>query len=475
MTGASTGEARGGEAGAGQAGAGGARAGAGAVYDRGGAVCVIGAGSAGLTTVKNLRDHGFEVDCYERETGVGGSWNHRHDRSPVYAGAHLISSRPFSQFPDFPMPDAYPDFPDHRRMLAYLSSYADHFGLRDHIWFGTEVVSVRATGSTNPDHWEVTVRGTGGGPSRTLRYAAVVVCNGTLWNPHHVEFPGQDTFGGEIIHAVDYNEPSQLRGKRVLVVGAGNTGCDIAVDGARHADRVWHSTRRGYWYTPKYVFGEPADQANERFLAMRAPMWLRRAAFRTVMRASVGKLERFGLPAPDHKPLTIRPVVNSLITYHLGHGDITPAPDVARFEPHQVVFSDDSTADPQLVILATGYRPRFEFLPDDYLGGDPARPRLYLRMFNPAYPTFAAVGLVHPDSGLMGVLHWQSVLVARLLAAREDRPAAAGEFSRLATRDLERWRGRAGAHGTGGHIFDVDRRRYLALLERSLRMLEATP
>jgi len=107
---------------------------AGAAQDRSDNVCVIGAGPAGLTAIKNLREYGFGVDCYERETGVGGAWNWRHDRSPVYGSTHLISSKPFTQYPDFPMPDSWPDYPHHSQVLAYLERYADHFGLREHIF-----------------------------------------------------------------------------------------------------------------------------------------------------------------------------------------------------------------------------------------------------------------------------------------------------------------------------------------------------
>src|SRR5262247_244726 len=143
------------------------------IYDRGENVCVIGAGGTGLAAIKNLREHGFGVDCYERETGVGGGWNWRHDRSPVYASTHLISSKPFTQFPDFPMPDDWPDYPHHSTLLTYFERYADHFGLREHIWFGTEVVKVVPTSDEPTTAWDVTVRGVNGGQRKTLRYAAV--------------------------------------------------------------------------------------------------------------------------------------------------------------------------------------------------------------------------------------------------------------------------------------------------------------
>ena len=103
------------------------------IADRRDAVCVIGAGASGLAAIKNLREHGFAVDCYERETSVGGAWNWRHDRSPVYSSTHLISSRPLTEFPDFPMPDTWPDYPHHSQVLSYLERYATHFGLGDQL------------------------------------------------------------------------------------------------------------------------------------------------------------------------------------------------------------------------------------------------------------------------------------------------------------------------------------------------------
>ena len=214
------------------------------VSDRNEAVCVIGAGATGLAAVKNLREQGFAVDCYERETGVGGLWNWRHDRSPVYASAHLISSKPGSQYPDFPMPDDWPDYPHHTLVHSYLERYAEHFGLREHIWFGTEVVRVSPAGDPAAGYWDVTTRV--GQRERTSRYAAVVVANGHHWSPKLPRYDGLSEYRGEVIHASSYKDPAQLRGRKVLVIGGGNTGCDIAVEAAQQAARCWHSTRRGY-------------------------------------------------------------------------------------------------------------------------------------------------------------------------------------------------------------------------------------
>ncbi|MEV6493810.1 NAD(P)-binding domain-containing protein, partial [Actinoplanes sp. NPDC051633] len=329
------------------------------VADRHDAVCVIGAGASGLTAIKNLREHGFEVDCYERDTSVGGGWNWRHDRSPVSSSTHLISSRPLTEFPDFPMPDDWPDYPHHGQVLSYLERYATHFGLTEHVWFGTEVVSVTPVGPEGgPARWDVTTRSTGGGAERVQRYAAVVVANGHNWAPRMPEIPGE--FRGRLLHASAYKNPAVLRGRRVLVIGGGNTGCDIVVEAAQQAAEVWHSTRRGYWYAPKYVLGRPADQVNASMLRMRLPLRLRQFLYRLSVRLSAGDLTRYGLPAPDHRPYESHPVVNSQLVHYLGHGRIRPVADVARFDGSRVELVDQETVEPDLVIAATGYQPRFE-------------------------------------------------------------------------------------------------------------------
>jgi cation diffusion facilitator CzcD-associated flavoprotein CzcO len=442
------------------------------VSDRGEAVCVIGAGGSGLAAIKNFKQYGFDVDCYERETGIGGAWNWRHDRSPVYASTHLISSKPFTQFPDFPMPDDWPDYPHHSRLLSYFERYADHFGLRENIWFGTEVVRVTPTDEDDPaTSWDVTVRGVRGGSDKTLRYAAVVVANGHNWAPKLPSYPGLDEFGGTVLHASAYKDAAQIRGRRVLVVGAGNTGCDIAVEAAQQGAKCWHSSRRGYWYAPKYAFGKPADQVNDRVLGLGVPLKLRQWLFHLTLRLTVGDLQRFGLPKPDHKIYETHPIANSQLVYHVGHGGITPMPDIERFERNQVVFTDGRTADPDVVVLATGYLPRFEFLAPQFFGGDErGRPHLRWQLFSPGHPTLSFIGLIQPDGGVFSISHWQSELAAAWLRLRDTAPERATAWWRTAAEPGGRYAD-AAVKDSSRHWLEISHWVYLKALQRALNGL----
>ena len=448
-----------------------ARAASAPTLDRGSAWCVVGAGPHGLAALKALLQHGVEADGYERADDIGGNWNFGGPTSRVYESTHVISSKPFTQYPDFPMPDSYPDYPSHRQVKEYFGRYADHFGLRRRLSLGHEVVA--AVPVDEGRAWDVTVRDVATDAATTHRYAGLVVANGHNWNPKIPDYPGQESYRGTILHSADYKGADVLRDRRVLVVGAGNTGCDVAVESAQNATATWHSTRRGYYYNPKFALGRPSDQVADQLLALRLPLAIRRILFTSTLKVMVGDLTRFGLKRPDHKFFETHPIVNQQLVYYVGHGDITPADDIAQFDEAGAVFTDGSRADVDVVVFCTGYLFDVPFLDRNWLNWQDDHPRLFLQMFTPAYANLAVSGLIQPDSGQWTLAHWQGVLIARVAEALRDRPAAAHGLLSRAPHEAGR-RYSAGTHYTDStrHFFEVAHQEYLRALQDAIRELE---
>lgn len=298
----------------------------------GGKVCIIGAGPGGLSMARALKNRGIAYDQYERHSDVGGIWDLDNPGTPMYRSAHFISSRTVSGFHDFPMPGTYPDYPGNRQILDYTRAFADAYGLREHITFGSAVERVEPAGH-DPDRDGWTVHLSDGS---SKHYAAVVCATGTTWSPRIPVHPGE--FDGDIRHANTYRDPDEFRGRRVLIVGLGNSVADIACDAAVLADAACVSIRRGYHVIPKHLFGIPVDVIAEGGLDL--PLWLERPVFRAVLRLLEGDLTRLGLPKPDHKLFETHPLLNSEILHHLRHGDIVIRPDIARLDGREVVFTD---------------------------------------------------------------------------------------------------------------------------------------
>lgn len=384
---------------------------------------VIGAGSSGLVAAKNFRDAGYNVTVFERANDLGGNWNYGQPTARVYRSTHTISSKPGTEYPDFPMPAEFPDYPHHSQILRYLRDYAAHFNLMPLIRFGVEVSRAEPVSEAPDTAWRIELDD---GMSQTFH--VLVVANGHNWLPRQPEYPG--AFTGRALHSAEYRDPAIFIGQRVLVVGGGNSGCDIAVEAAQNAVHAWHSTRRGYWYMPKYLMGTPADQVNDRMLALGVPLWLRRFLGSIGHRMAVGPRGRNGLPVPDHRLFETHPIVNSLLPYYVGHGDITTKPDVARFDGRVVHFTDGTSAEVDVIVFATGFLIRFPFLDDRHLNWQDGRPRLYLNVFHPVYDTLFVAGLIQPDSGQFGLVHWQTLAAARYARARAEGRAEATRLKR---------------------------------------------
>jgi len=435
--------------------------------DRSAAWAVIGAGPHGLSALKALLECGIDADCFERESDLGGNWNYHGSNSRVYRSTHLISTKPFTQFPDFPMPDDYPDYPSHWQVHEYFTRYADHFGLLEHITFNAEVIRVEPI----DERWLVTVRVEGA--EQTHEYAGVVIANGHNWSPKMPSYPGQDEFAGEIIHSAQYKGPEVLDHKRVLVVGAGNTGCDVAVESAQHATSTWHSTRRGYYYNPKYAFGRPSDQTADLLLALRLPLPVRRFLFGTTLRLTVGDITRYGLKKPDHKFFETHPIVNQQLVYYVGHGDIHPKPDIDHFTKSSVVFTDGSEVEVDLVVFCTGYFAVFPFLAEGTLHEPGSYPVLARHMFAPDHPTLAVSGLIQPDSGQWTIAHWQGMTIAKYASLRQRDPAAADRFfARVIASRGERYTGGADYKDSSRHYYEIAHQEYLKVLETDIAQLD---
>lgn len=384
-------------------------------------VCIVGAGPAGLSLARALQRLGVPYDQYERHSDVGGIWDLDNPGTPMYRSAHFISSRTTSGFYDFPMPESFPDYPSNRQILDYTRSFAEAYGLRPAIRFDTAVTRVEKDGAG----WAVRLDD---GTRQT--YRAVVCATGVNWAPRVPSHPG--TFTGEVRHTVTYRDPSELAGKRVLVVGLGNSGADIACDAAQAADAAFVSVRRGYHVIPKHVFGMPVDAFGEAGPSL--PIRLERPLFSALLRVLHGDLTRLGLPKPDHKLFESHPLLNDQLLHHLRHGDVQVRPDVLGFDGPRVLFADGSAEEVDLVLYATGYDWSVPYA-DDLFRWHDGRPELYLTAFNREHHNLLGLGYLETNSSAYTLFDHVSNLVAHYLHDQEHRPERAAAFDRLVAED----------------------------------------
>jgi dimethylaniline monooxygenase (N-oxide forming) len=420
-------------------------------------VCIIGAGSSGIAAAQVLDARGIPFDCFEKGSQIGGNWRFENDNgmSSAYRSLHINTSRRVMAFKTLPMPDHYPDYPDHFQMAAYFDEFADHFGLREKISFRTEVLSVEPVDG----EWEVTVEGPDG-RRETNRYRAVLVANGHHWDPRFPEpaFPGADEFSGEQLHVHHYREADVLQGKRVLVLGLGNSAADVAVESSRIADATFLAMRRGAYILPKYMQGKPIDEILTP-MTSRAPLSVQRFFSMRLLDLSVGEMAKYGLPTPDHKLYEAHPTVSSELLPRLGHGDIEVKPNIDRFTGDRGVrFVDGSEEEIDLVVYCTGYKMTFPFFDPSVLSAPDNRLPLYRRVASAERPGLYFIGFIQPLGPIMPLAEAQSEWVADLLGGRATLPAAT-EMRRQIAAEEEKMRKRFVA--SKRHTVEVDFYPYL--------------
>jgi thioredoxin reductase len=381
-------------------------------------VAIIGGGPTGIGVGRELIEGGVDFDLFEAESDFGGVWNSEAACGRTYDSLHLISPKFNTQVPDFPMPEDYPVYPNHHLMLRYVRSYARHFGLYEHAHFNAPITRLTPEG----DQWRVVT-----GAGHDALYSLVVVCTGLHREPRFPEpaYPG--AFSGEVLHARDYKHLDQLRGKRVMVVGGGNSGCDFAADAVHSAAAVYHSTRRGYYYQPKFIAGKPTPQWMMELGAKFKTKQETLAYIEQVFRLAGFDGADYGLPRPDYPLDGAHPVMNSLILYYIGHGDITPKGDIDSFAGKQVSFQDGSTAEIDLILYATGYRRDFPYLDSNLLEWKSGIPDLFLHSTPRNHDNLLFMGFINSAAGLGDGLKTQGLFVlnyARALAGRTPGLAA---------------------------------------------------
>jgi cation diffusion facilitator CzcD-associated flavoprotein CzcO len=422
-------------------------------------IVLVGAGCSGFTTAKRLRDAGLAFDWFEASDRIGGNWayDNPNGMSSAYQSLHIDTSKTRLQFEDYPVPADWPDFAHHSLIARYFNDYVDHFGLRPLIMFDSPVTQVARAGGG----WDVTTR------HGTRHYATVIIANGHHWSPNRPVWTG--AFDGPVIHAHDYKTPFtpiDMIGKRVLVVGMGNSAVDIASElGQRSlAARLLVSTRRGVWVLPKTLNGKPVDKTP-------LPAWMplglvRKLAARSIIKA-IGRMEDYGLPTPDHRPLEAHPTVSGEFLGRLSNGDIVIKPAIERLDGDGVVFADGSREAVDVIITATGYNIDFPFLaPADARVTDNHIP-LFKRMVqaDPALHGLWFMGLAQSLPTLVNLAEQQSKLLLAYLTGRYALPDAM-TMARVIAEDERKYQ--AHYYASRRHTMQVNFEPYVADLQREI-------
>jgi len=379
-------------------------------------VCIIGAGPSGLPAIKNISEAGISVVAYDYNSDVGGNWiyNEKESHSSVFETTHIISSKTLSQYEDYPFKPEVSDYPSHEELRNYFQSYAKYFNLYRHIQFNTLVKScVRLDNG----HWEV----------KTIKdeneyveiFTDLVVCNGHHWEPKYPNYSGK--FTGDFLHSHLYKKAASFANKKVLVIGGGNSACDVAVETSRVSTKTAISWRRGYRIIPKFLMGKPTDvfAIKMNFL----PIFLRNLLAGFIAYINNGSNKIYGLPEPDHKFGATHPTINSELLYKIRHGKIKPRVEIERFEGKKVFFKDKSKEDFDVVIACTGFVLAHPFFDKKFLNYSEGPVPLYLKMFHPTYDNLYFIGMFQPLGCIWPGAEQQSKLAALALKGSWKRPA----------------------------------------------------
>lgn len=305
------------------------------------------------------------------------------------------------------------DYPSHDELRRYFQAYAAKFNLYPFIRFGTLVKNCEWI---DQHTWKITSETSGEIKKEIFTHLAVA--NGHHWKPRYPSYPGE--FTGEFLHSHQYKKAAPFTGKRVLVIGGGNSACDVAVETSRVSKKTAISWRRGYRIVPKFLFGKPADKIAER--SKWIPPRIRMALNSFLLRVIVGKNEDYGLQPPTQSFAATHPTINDELLHKIRHGKVKPRVDIERFDGKTVTFKDGSKEDFDSIVACTGYWLSHPFFDKNFIDYSSGPVKLYLRMFHPEYENLYFIGMFQPLGCIWPGAELQSKLMAQELAGKWKRP-----------------------------------------------------
>ncbi|TGK19410.1 monooxygenase [Leptospira fluminis] len=382
-------------------------------------VCVVGAGPSGIAAAKNCVEYGIDVVVFEKNDKVGGNWvfNSKTGHSSVYENTHIISSKVWSEYEDFPMPEEYPDYPNHKQLQAYFESYAKHFGVYNKIRFNH---SIKKISRTEDGDWRVEFTDSKG-KNKVENFDFLMIANGHHWDPKYPTYEGK--FTGKFMHSHDFKGVTEdWRGKDVLIIGGGNSACDVAVESARLAKSVKLSMRSPQWFFPKFLFGMPSDV----FAAM-TPSWIpakiKQYVLTKLLYVLQGSYKNYGLPVNTAPALSHHPTLNSDLLDFIRHGRIKPRPAIKAFHGKSVEFMDGTEEKFDIICACTGFWTTFPFFDKSFIDFQYAEKiPLYRKMMHPDYKNLYFIGLFQPVGCIWPMADYQAKLACMEILEKYERP-----------------------------------------------------
>lgn len=371
-------------------------------------ICVIGAGPSGLAVTQSLIEKGFAVDVYEKHTNAGGIWDINNPCSGLFPTTHTIASLKSMLLKGMNCSDNLPDFPKHTIYFDLLSELALSLSSIATFKFSAEVKEIRVNQDTIHLSYLYNEK------IHHTSYNEVIFATGLNAIPYIPPISSLGNFKGDVLHSIHYKNKNLLENKRILIVGCGHSGCDLAIDSANFAKSVSVSVRRGYYFVPKYFMGKPINELNSNSFKW-LPTKFKRKIFEKIHSSFLMPASYFGFPEVDYDFFEKKPIINDSFLSRVGQGDITIKPDIKMINNKEVSFTDNSHEEYDLIFLCTGYKPCFDNI---NLYNEPfslADHRLLINIFLEKNTNFFLMGMLHGDGGFIHEIQSQGDLISTYL------------------------------------------------------------